>query len=221
MTVSVDDFVKTIYKQSVLAKADTKLSTISGLLNVSNAATTDMARKLAQKGLVNYTKYKPLTLTNEGEKLALNVLRKHRLWETFLFQTLGLSLYEIHQEAENLEHFTSDFLAGKIEEYLGNPETTPQGAPIPSFNGQIHVDSSQLLLSEAEAGVTYEVSRLSGSEKDFLDFCRSNGITIGAEINIEKQYLSGKMTEITIDKSKILLHEDVANIIYVRRLVNH
>ena len=218
MTISVDDFVKAIYKQSVITKADTKLSTISELLNISNAATTDMARKLAQKGLVNYIKYKPLTLTNEGKKLALNVLRKHRLWEVFLYQTLGLSLYEIHQEAENLEHFTSDFLADKIEEYLGNPETTPQGAPIPSYNGQIHVDSSQILLSEAKAGAMYEISRLSGSEKDFLDFCKSGGITIGAKINVERQYRSGKMTEITINKNKILLHEDIANIIYVRQL---
>ena len=80
------------------------------------------------------------------------------------------------------------------------------------------VDSSQILLSEAKAGAMYEISRLSGSEKDFLDFCKSGGITIGAKINVERQYRSGKMTEITINKNKILLHEDIANIIYVRQL---
>ncbi len=221
MTVSVDDFIKTIYKQSILAKADTKLSTISGLLNISNAATTDMARRLARKGLVIYIKYKPLSLTTAGNKLALNVLRKHRLWEAFLYQTLSLSLYEVHREAENLEHFTSDYLAGKIEEYLGNPETTPHGAPIPSFNGNVHTDSSQILLSEAGAGNIYEVSRLSGSGKDFFDLCKSGGIIIGARIWVEKQYRLKKMTEIKINKNKIFLNEDIANAIYVKKLNNN
>ena len=84
MTISVENFVKVIYKQSLLSEADTRLSTIAGILNISNAAATDMARKLAARELVNYTKYKPLTLAEKGMELALNVLRKHRLWESFL-----------------------------------------------------------------------------------------------------------------------------------------
>lgn len=98
MTVSTENFVKTIYKQSKLSNVDARLSTIAGLLNISNAAATDMARKLNIKKLVNYTKYKPLTLTDKGLNLALNILRKHRLWESFLYKTLNLSLHEIHRE---------------------------------------------------------------------------------------------------------------------------
>jgi DtxR family Mn-dependent transcriptional regulator len=218
MTVSVENFIKIIYKQGKQSSADTRLSTIAGLLNITNAAATDMARKLAIKKLVNYIKYKPLTLTPSGNHLALSVIRKHRLWESFLYKTLNLSLHEIHAEAEQLEHFTSDFLADKIENYLGNPVTDPHGDPIPSFNGEIKTDNSQMRLSEADAGYTYEISRLFSSEKDFFDFCTSNHITIGSNIWVEKQYDSNKMTEIKINENKILLNESFSTIIYVKQI---
>ena len=108
MSISIENFVKAIYLQEQRMGEDTRPGTLAKLLNISNAATTDMARSLAQKNLVNYTKYQKLTLTPEGEKLALSILRKHRLWEAFLSQTLNLSLNEIHKEAELLEHATSD-----------------------------------------------------------------------------------------------------------------
>ena len=173
MTVSTENFVKTIYNQSKQASTDTRLSIIARLLNITNAAATDMARKLAVKKLVNYTKYKPLTLTPSGNQLALNVIRKHRLWESFLYNTLDLSLHEIHREAEQLEHLTSGFLADKIEKYLGYPNTDPHGDPIPALNGERESDSSQILLSEAAAGHIYEISRLFSSEKEFFEFCTS------------------------------------------------
>jgi len=219
MTISIENFVKAIYKQSQLFGADTKLSTIAGLLNISNPAATDMARKLSAKNLVLYTKYKPLALTEKGNKLALNVIRKHRLWEAFLHKTLELSLHEIHTEAEQLEHLTSDFLADKIEQYLGNPEVDPHGDPIPADNGRIAIDSSQQLLSAAKAGTTYEISRLSGSKKDFFDFCSENEIAIGSQIWVEKQYESNKMTEIKINRNKLLLNDFFTNVIFVRQTV--
>jgi len=219
MTASIENFIKAIYKQSRLSGADTRLSTIAGLLNITNAAATDMARKLAIKKLVHYIKYKPLTLTASGNQLALNVIRKHRLWESFLYKTLNLSLHEIHMEAEHLEHLTSDFLADKINKYLGNPTTDPHGDPIPALNGNIETDSSQLLLSEANAGTMYEISRLFNSDKDFFDFCTSNHIAIGSNIWVEKQYNSNKMTEIKINQNKILLNEEFTNVIYVRQVV--
>ena len=215
MTVSIENFVKAIYKQSMLSNADTKLGTIAGLLNISNAAATDMARNLARKKLVNYTKYKPLTLTPSGRKLALNVLRKHRLWESFLHKTLNLSLHEIHREAEQLEHLSSDFLTDKIEQYLGRPAVDPHGDPIPAENGKMVTDDTQLLLSEAEAGNHYKISRLSGSERDFFDFCAASRIEIGSRIWVEKQYDSNRMTEIRIDNNKVLLTDVYTNVIFV------
>ena len=216
MTVSTENFVKTVYRQNTIYGADTRLSTIAGLLNISSAAATDMARKLAVKNLVSYTKYKPLVLTREGNQLALNVLRKHRLWETFLFKTLNLSLHEIHREAEILEHLTSDFLADRIDDYLGNPATDPHGDPIPSNNGKEKRADSLLPLSEARAGSIYEISRLYGSDKDFFDFCASSNIKIGSRIRVVKQYEKGRMTEIEVRRRKILLNMEFAGIIFVK-----
>lgn len=217
MSISVENFVKTIYQQSMLTNADTKLGTVAGLLNISNAGATDMARKLSVKQLVNYTKYRPLSLTETGKELALSVIRKHRLWESFLHRTLNLSLHEIHQEAEQLEHLTSDFLASKIEQYLGHPTCDPHGDPIPGADGRIDSDKAQLVLSQAKAGSYYVISRLFSSEKAFFDFCNDNGIAIGAEIWVEKQYDLNNMTEIKIKNKKILLNNDFTDIIFVKK----
>lgn len=219
MTVSIENFIKAIYRQTKLSGSDTRLSTIAKLLNITNAAATDMARKLAKKNLVNYTKYKPLSLTENGLNMALNVIRKHRLWESFLYNTLKLSLHEIHQEAEQLEHQTSDFLAEKIEKYLDYPAIDPHGDPIPALDGKIVSDNYQVLLSEAEEGNMYEIARLFSSEKDFFDFCMSNHIKIGSNIWVEKQYRSNRMTEVKINENKILLNADFASVIYLERTI--
>jgi DtxR family transcriptional regulator, Mn-dependent transcriptional regulator len=218
MTSSVENYIKAIYLQSSISDGHPKLSTIAGVLNISNAAATDMAKKLSVKGLVNYTKYKPLALTSDGNELALRVIRKHRLWESFLYKTLNLTLHEIHREAEHLEHLTSDFLADRIEKYLGTPSTDPHGEPIPTHNGSFVNDDSQVLLSKAKPGHYYEISKLSASEKDFFDFCTSNHISIGRKIWIEKQFEAQTMTEIKINKKEILLNREFASIIFVKQV---
>ena len=106
-------------------------------LEVSNAASTDMVKRLNTQGLLRYEKYKGVELTDQGEKLALRTIRRHRLWETFLINTLGLSWSEVHEEAEVLEHQTSDFLIDKIDQFLDYPEFDPHGDPIPSKDGKI------------------------------------------------------------------------------------
>ena len=217
MTVSIENFIKAIYKLSLHSEVGSRLSDLAKSLNISNAAATDMARKLSEKELVNYTKYKPLTLTEKGEKLALNVLRKHRLWEAFLHNTLDMSLMEIHREAEQLEHNTSDFLADRIEAFLGKPDFDPHGDPIPDAEGNMVDDSSHVLLSKAEAGHLYQITRLFSSEEDFFEFCISNDIKLGTTILVEKQYESQNMTAIKINQNTLLLGNDLSNKIYVEQ----
>jgi len=171
MSVSKENFLKAVYQHHTDPDLDTRPGTISDALHISRAATTDMARNLAGKGLLAYEKYRELKLTNSGEKMALQVIRKHRLWETFLFRTLNMSLHEIHREAEMLEHQTSDYLASRIAEYLGDPSHDPHGDPIPDDNGEIRPVSGQVSLALAGEGTGYIVTRLSGSEKEFFDFC--------------------------------------------------
>ncbi len=218
MSVSIENFIKVVYKQSQLPIKETRLGTLAKLQNISNAAATDMARKLALKGFVKYQKYKPLELTKSGRELALKVLRKHRLWESFLYQTLKLSLHEIHCEAENLEHQTSDFLADKIEEYLKYPSIDPHGDPIPTLNGKVEVNDIQLALSQTQTGYEYKIQRLNSSDKGVLDFCEENKIEIGETIYVQRQFESSRMTEILINQKNMLLNEMFTQIIFVKQL---
>ena len=215
MSVAIENFVKAIYKNDNNASNDTKPGNIAKKLGISNAAATDMAKKLAIKNLLNYEKYQALQLTEEGEKMALNVIRKHRLWETFLHKTFDMSLHEIHREAEFLEHETSNFLANKISEFLGNPKFDPHGDPIPNEAGEITTIDTSVSLAYTEEGKTYTISRLMSDDKEFFDFCAQNGLKYGNTVMVTKQFSKNKMTQISINNNTILLNEDFSKIIYV------
>jgi len=217
MSDSTENFIKVIYQFEQNQSLDTKPGTIAKALGISNAAATDMARKLALKELVNFQKYRPLHLTEEGKTMALKVIRKHRLWETFLYRTFNLSLHEIHREAELLEHLTSDFLTERISAFLGSPDTDPHGDPIPDVHGQITSGEGQVTLMTSEPGFQYRVIRLAGSGNEFFTFCDENGIVIGASLWVEKQYPKNKMTRVDINNTKLLLHSEMSNIIFVEQ----
>ena len=217
MSIAIENFVKAIYKNDKNDSNDTKPGNIAKKLGISNAAATDMAKKLAVKKLLHYKKYQPLQLTKEGEKMALNVVRKHRLWEAFLYKTFDMSLHDIHREAELLEHETSDFLANKISDYLGNPKFDPHGDPIPNANGEITTTDTSMALSETQEGKSYVISRLMSDDKEFFDFCASNGIKYGNTISVNKQLTKNRMTQISINNNSILLNVDFTNIIYVNK----
>jgi len=215
MSVAVENFIKTIYKNNLNSVNDTKPGSIAKHLEISSAAATDMAKKLAEKDLLNYQKYKPLKLTTKGEKIALNVIRKHRLWEAFLFKTFDMSLHDIHREAELLEHETSDFLADKISTYLGHPKFDPHGDPIPNSNGEITTTDVSISLEKALENKTYTIARLMSDDKDFFEFCALNGLKYGNTIQVIKQFANTNMTQLKINDNTILLNQDFTKIIYV------
>jgi len=192
MSVSIENFVKTIWSQGKHPAGDTRLSTLAGLLNISKAAATDMARRLASKELVNYTKYK----------------------------TFKLSLHEIHREAELLEHQTSDFMAERIDNYLGNPTVDPHGDPIPDLEGCISYNTNSLILSETSSGSYYTITRLLSTDEDFFHFCSKNQLDIGMIIKVENQYKYGNITEIFVDNRIILMHKTFSDCIYVEENLN-
>ena len=218
MSVAVENFVKAIYNNENLDITDTKPGNIASKLGISSAAATDMAKKLDAKGLLNYEKYQALRLTEKGKKMALNVVRKHRLWEALLHQMFDMSLHEIHREAELLEHETSDFLAEKISEYLGHPKFDPHGDPIPNADGEITTKDTSIALINAEENTEYIVSRLMSTDKEFFEFCALNGIKYGNKIAVKKQFQNSKMTQITINSNTIVLNQDFTQIIYVNEI---
>ncbi|WP_040254483.1 metal-dependent transcriptional regulator [Psychroserpens mesophilus] len=215
MSVAVENFVKAIYNNDKHDIKDTKPGNIAKQLGISNPAATDMAKKLAAKDLLHYEKYQALQLTEKGKKMALNVVRKHRLWEAFLFKMFDLSLHDIHREAELLEHQTSDLLAEKISEYLGHPKFDPHGDPIPNANGEITTKDTSIALAEAEEGKTFTIARLMSDDKEFFEFCAQNDIKYRNTLTVSKQFSGAKMTQIAIGLNTIVLNEDFTKIIYV------
>ncbi|WP_375234606.1 metal-dependent transcriptional regulator [Winogradskyella sp.] len=218
MSVAIENFVKAIYNNEKHDIANTKPGNIASKLGISSAAATDMAKKLDTKGLLNYEKYQKLRLTKKGEKMALNVVRKHRLWEAFLHKTFDMSLHEIHREAELLEHETSDFLAEKISAYLGNPKFDPHGDPIPNANGEITTKDTSISLINANENKDYIISRLMSTDKEFFEFCALNGIKYGNKIAVKKQFKNSQMTQIIINTNTIVLNQDFTQIIYVNEI---
>lgn len=215
MSVAIENFVKTIYKNDKNDSNDTKPGNIAKKLGISNAAATDMAKKLATKDLLHYKKYKALQLTEKGTKMALNVVRKHRLWEAFLFKTFDMSLHEIHREAESLEHETSDFLAEKISAFLGHPKFDPHGDPIPNIYGEITTVDESIALAETKENTTYTIARLMSDDKEFFDFCAQNGLNYGNQLKVVKQFSKNGMTQISVAGNIIILNLDFTSIIYV------
>ena len=218
MSVAIENFVKAIYNNEKHDIANTKPGNIASKLGISSAAATDMAKKLDTKGLLNYEKYQKLRLTKKGEKMAINVVRKHRLWEAFLHKTFDMSLHEIHREAELLEHETSDFLAEKISAYLGNPKFDPHGDPIPNANGEITTKDTSIALINANENKDYIISRLMSTDKEFFEFCALNGIKYGNKIAVKKQFKNSQMTQIIINTNTIVLNQDFTQIIYVNEI---
>ncbi len=218
MSIAVENFVKAVYNNNTNDGNDTKPGSIAKKLGISSAAATDMAKKLALKDLLHYQKYQKLELTEKGEKMALSVIRKHRLWEAFLFKMFDMSMHEIHREAELLEHQTSEFLTQKISNYLGNPKFDPHGDPIPNANGEITTKDTSIALSKTKEGQSYIISRLLSNDKEFFDFCAENGLKYGNTIKVSKQLSSNKMTQVIVNNNTILLNQDFTNIIYVNNI---
>ena len=156
---------------------------ISEQMKVSFASVTSMLKKLAEKDLIEYTPYKKIALTPAGEKLALEMVRHHRLIELFLSKVLGYRIDQVHEEAERLEHSLSEDLERRIDDFLGYPDIDPHGSPIPSEGGWFEKRHS-IRLSEATGGFLYSVSQLLSRDSGKLRYLAKMGILPGVGMKI-------------------------------------
>lgn len=219
MSVSTENFIKSIYLLQSDYGQRASSSNLSKQLNISHAAVTDMARKLASKGWIVYKKYKEITLTPDGKKMALNIIRRHRLWELFLTKVLDISLSKVHDEAEILEHQTSDFLLEKISQYLGNPNFDPHGDPIPDEEGKLPENDS-ISLEDTEKGKTYKITRIRHRDAGLIDFLVKNGIQLNEEIIIEDKFQDTSSLALSLNGKPIILNKESINSIYVQEIEN-
>ncbi|MDV6375870.1 metal-dependent transcriptional regulator [Deinococcus arenicola] len=163
-----------------------KVSTqaLADALEVAPASVTGMLRKLTEQGLVSHAPYQGAALTAEGERVALEVLRHHRLLELFLHRALGVPLDEVHEEAERLEHALSERLEARIAAWLGDPTHDPHGDPIPTLDGDLPAQAERRL-SQLAAGDTGIIARVPDADAPQLRALVGAGLTPGADVTVE------------------------------------
>lgn len=198
-----ENYLKSIYHLSVHGSLEVSTNAISDSINTKPASVSDMLRKLSQKGVVNYVKYQGVSLTDEGKKQALEVIRKHRLWEVFLVEKLKFNWDEVHDIAEQLEHIQSKILIKRLDEFLGYPNYDPHGDPIPSENGDL-VPKVQIPLNEVQLKATCLVVGLKETSPLFLQYLDKAGIYIGAKIKVMDIIEFDASREILLDNKKTI-----------------
>ena len=180
---SVQDYVKTIYALSEWHDEPVTSSRLAARLSVANSSVSEMIRKLADLGLVDHKPYRPVELTPDGRRLALAMVRRHRLLETFLVQDLGYRWDEVHDEAELLEHTVSDTFIDRLDARLGFPSTDPHGDPIPTAAGSITLPDA-LPLHSFDNGHSGRVTRISDENPQLLRFLTAEEVSIGSPVTV-------------------------------------
>lgn len=183
LSFTEENYLKAIFKITESAQKAASTNSIAGRLQTSAASVTDMLKRLADKEVINYEKYRGVTLTNQGSRLATKLIRKHRLWETFLVKKLYFSWEEVHELAEQLEHIQSDELINRLDNFLGNPKFDPHGDPIPNAEGKFTL-RNQVSLDQFHEGDTGVLVGVKEHETSFLNYLNDLNINLGTEIKV-------------------------------------
>jgi DtxR family Mn-dependent transcriptional regulator len=201
-SAAVENFLKAVYTlQQAGAEPTDPVSTnaLSEHLGVTAPSITDMAQRMTAAGMVDYKRYRGVTLTQAGETVALKVLRRHRLIELYLVVELGYELRDVHDEAERLEHAVSDRFIEAIARKLGDPALDPHGDPIPSADGSI-TQRTLLSLAELPVGTPAEVSRLKADSAEMLQYVLDRGFRLGARVQVvERDPFQGPVSVLVDD----------------------
>lgn len=186
LSSSVEDYLKAIYTLHAEGGAVVTTQSLADFLQVAPASASNMAKKLASMGLAHHTPYHGLELSETGEKVALEVVRHHRIIETFLAEVLGLSWDKVHDEADRWEHVLSEEVEQLMMDKLGHPTRDPHGAPIPSREGTFARDEGALSLHTALAGHSYTVLQVADEDGATLRHLESKGVRPGARLFVER-----------------------------------
>ena len=205
MTVAEENYLKTIYKLAE-AEPDQDVSTnrIAAALATRAASVTDMLRRLAEKELLRYEKYRGVQLTVEGRRLALLTVRKHRLWEVFLVQQLGFNWDEVHEVAEELEHVQSALLMRRLDEFLNFPTFDPHGDPIPAEDGAMRRPAHRLL-ADLEVGEGGILAAVKDTSVPFLQYLDKVGLPLGAQLKVLDRVAFDSSLEVRINRDRTVL----------------
>lgn len=195
-STSEENYIKAIFH---LQQSDGNVTTneLANELKTKPASVTDMMKKLKTKKLLNYQPYQGFRLTSDGNKVALGIIRRHRLWEYFLAEKLKFTWDEVHEVAEDLEHVTNKKLIDKLDEFLGFPRVDPHGDPIPDANGKIEI-SKKICLTELPLNTPAIVSSVSDQSSEILELLEHKKIAIGTKLEVKRKFDFDNSMEIKI-----------------------
>jgi DtxR family transcriptional regulator, Mn-dependent transcriptional regulator len=214
-SASKENYLKAIFH---LQRQDGVVTTneLAEELQTRAASVTDMLKKLKDQKLLIYEKYRGFKLSAEGKKVAVQIIRKHRLWEYFLVEKLQFGWDEVHEIAEELEHISSKKLIDKLDEYLGFPKSDPHGDPIPDSNGKFE-RVEQVNLLDLPLNQWAEISGVTNQSTEILELLRHKNLAIGTRLEVKKKFNFDNSLEVRIkNQASVTISEEVAKNIFVK-----
>ncbi len=215
-SLTVENYVKAIYQICGNGGQPAATGQIASSLSVSPGTVTSMLKTLSESNLATYTPYEGVRLTPAGNALALRVVRRHRLIELFLVETLRMSWDEVHEEAEHMEHAVSDRLIDRIDAFLNHPDADPHGDPIPRADGTV-ATPDRFSLAECSAGDAFCLSRVVDQSPEFLRYLSGAGLTLGMTGHIVSNHVEAGIVTIEIDGQQTTLGRAAAEKILATR----
>ncbi len=215
ITIAEENYLKAIYSLN-LNRNDKELGTneLANYLSISPATVSSMLKKLREKEFIHYKKYGAISLLDKGEREACAVIRKHRLWETFLVEKMEFTWDEIHEVAEQLEHVKSKKLVDQLDKLLGYPEYDPHGDPIPNANGEIR-GMHKTTLIQGSAGNQLRVVGVKNDSPAFLQYITQLGLVINSKVIIKEHHEFDGSLDVEIDGKPLMVSKKVAENVYV------
>lgn len=217
ITLTEENYIKAIYHLSSNGTENVNTNAIAEAMSTKASSATDMIKKLSEKNYADYKKYQGVTLTEKGKRVAVNIIRKHRLWEVFLVEKLNFTWDEVHEVAEHLEHIKSDKLIDELDAFLEHPTHDPHGDPIPDKDGNFqHID--KIVLAKANIGVAYKCVGVDDTSTAFLQYLDSNGIALGTMITVIHKEPYDNSVKIQLKDTEIVVSQSVAKNLYLKKV---
>jgi len=211
-----ENYLKAIYHLSTDGSSVTTNS-LAASVQTTAASANDMMKRLTTKGLIAHVKYQGANITPAGKKLALQVIRKHRLWEVFLVEKLNFQWDEVHEIAEQLEHIKSPLLTERLDDFLGNPKMDPHGDPIPDKNGKIDVEPS-VPLSQMKVGDQGILTNVCEDDSSLLQYLDSIQLRPGIKVNVKSVIAFDNSVEIGTDlRPSLFISHRVAELLLISK----
>ena len=215
LSFAEENYLKAVYHLSNAGELGVTTNSIAEEMDTKAASVSDMLRRLSEKEMVVYRKYQGVKISEKGKTAALQVIRKHRLWEVFLVEKLKFNWDQVHEIAEQLEHIKSPLLIQRLDDFLGHPKFDPHGDPIPDENG-LFKEKSQVPLADVEVSGDGIVVAVKDTNSMFLQHLDRIGIYLGAKTKVtEKVEFDGSMEILVDGKNKLFISKEVAENVLV------